>query len=107
MSHKKRGGRSNSQKELILKIITVILAILLGVFLWMNKVEEDKKFAELRALDKKLYQEEQEKQIALKQKEAEDSFYQKLVDGFDVNVLVVGDSIAENGQGGKGWCTLL
>ena len=108
MSYKHRGGcRSNSQKELILKIITVILAILLGVFLWMNKVEEDKKSAELRALNKKLYQEEQEKQIALKQKEAEDSFYQKLVDGFDVNVLVVGDSIAENGQGEKGWCTLL
>ncbi|RHM29864.1 SGNH/GDSL hydrolase family protein [Blautia obeum] len=108
MSYKKRGGgRSNSQKELILKIITVILAILLGVFLWMNKVEEDRKSAELRALNKKLYQEEQEKQIALKQKEAEDSFYQKLVDGFDVNVLVVGDSIAENGQGEKGWCTLL
>lgn len=101
------GCRSNSQKELILKIITVILAILLGVFLWMNKVEEDKKSAELRALNKKLYQEEQEKQIALKQKEAKDSFYQKLVDGFDVNVLIVGDSIAENGQGEKGWCTLL
>lgn len=70
-------------------------------------MEEDKKSAELRALNKKLYQEEQEKQIALKQKEAEDSFYQKLVDGFDVNVLVVGDSIAENGQGEKGRCTLL
>lgn len=81
--------------------------MLLGVFLWMNKVEEDKKSAELRALNKKLYQEEQEKQIALKQKEAEDSFYQKLTDGFDVNVLIVGDSIAENGQGEKGWCTLL
>ena len=71
------------------------------------KKEEDKKSAELQALNKKLYQEEQEKQIALKQKEAEDSFYQKLVDGFDVNVLIVGDSIAENGQGEKGWCTFL
>lgn len=29
--------------------------------------------------------------------EADDSFFQKLVDGFDVNVLVVGNSIAENG----------
>lgn len=83
------------------------MAILLGVLLWMNKVEEDKKSAELRALNKKLYQEEQEKQIALKQKEAEDSFYQKMADGFDVNVLVVGDSIAEGGQGENGWCTLL
>lgn len=73
----------------------------------MNKVSEDKKSAELRALNKKLFQEEQEEAEALKQKEAEDSFYQKLVDGFDVNVLVVGDSIAEGGQGEKGWCTLL
>ena len=40
-------------------------------------------------------------------KEDADSFYQKLADGFDVNVLIVGDSIAENGQGENGWCTLL
>mgnify|MGYP004620859653 CR=1 FL=1 len=107
MSHRNGGYRSNSQKNRILKIITVILAILLGVLLWMNKVSEDKKSAELRALNKKLFQEEQEEAEALKQKEAEDSFYQKLVDGFDVNVLVIGDSIAEIGQGEKGWCTLL
>ena len=37
--------------------------------------------AELQALNKKLYQEKQEKQAALKQQEAEDSFYQKLTDG--------------------------
>ena len=61
----------------------------------MNKVDEDKKSAELQALNKKLYQEEQEKQEALKQKAVEDSFYQKLLDGFDVNVLIVGDSIGE------------
>ena len=59
----------------------------------MSKVEDDKRSAELQALNKKLYQEEQEKQTDLKQQEAEDSFYQKLVDGFDVNVLIIGDSI--------------
>ena len=59
----------------------------------MNKKDEDKKSAELQALNAKLYQEEQEQEVALKQKKAEDSFYQKLSDGFDVNVLVVGDSI--------------
>ena len=59
----------------------------------MNKKDEDKKSAELQALNAKLYQEEQEQEAALKQKKAEDSFYQKLSDGFDVNVLVVGDSI--------------
>lgn len=30
-----------------------------------------------------------------------------MADGFDVKVLIVGDSIAENGQGEKGWCTIL
>lgn len=83
---------------------------MLGVLLWMNKVEEDKKSAELQELNKKVYQEEQEKQATLKQKEAEDSFYQKLADGFDVNVLVVGDSIGA-GAGtqteGEQWYTQL
>lgn len=58
-------------------------------------MEDDKRSAELQALNKKLYQEEQEKQTALKQQEAEDSFYQKLADGFDANILIVGDSIGE------------
>lgn len=94
MSYKHRGGySSSSRKNLIYGIVIVILAALLGALLWMNKVDEDKKSAELQALNKKLYQEEQEKQTALKLQEAEDSFYQKLMDGFDVNVLVVGDSI--------------
>lgn len=97
MNHNFLGGgyRSNSRKNLIYGIVIVILATLLGVLLWMNKVDEDKKSAELQELNKKLYQEEQERQAALKQQEAEDSFYQKLADGFDVNVLIVGDSIGE------------
>lgn len=107
MSHRKRGGyRSNSRKNQICEIIIVILAALLGVLLWMNKVEEDKKSAELQALNKTLYKEEQEKQAALKQQEAEDSFYQKLADGFDVNMLIVGDSIGAGGgieTGGMQW----
>ena len=44
------------------------MAILLGVLLWMNKVSEDKKSAELRVLNKKIFQEEQEEAEALKQK---------------------------------------
>ena len=94
MSHKYR-GRSSSRKNLIYGIVSVILVVLLGVLLWMSKVEDDKRSAELQALNKKLYQEEQEKQTALKQQEAEDSFYQKLADGFDANILIVGDSIGE------------
>ena len=70
-------------------------------------MEQDKKSEEFKVLNEKLYQEEQEKQVTLKQKEAADSVYQKLMDGFNVNVLIVGDSIAEKGQGENGWCTLL
>ena len=77
----------------MLSIVIVLLTVLLGVLLWINKKDEDKKASELHALNIKLYQEEQEKTAALKQKEVEDSFYQKLADGFDVNVLIVGDSI--------------
>lgn len=57
MSRRKRGGdRSNSRKNLIYGIVIVILAALLGVLLWMSKVEDDKRSAELQALNKKLYQ---------------------------------------------------
>ena len=96
MSYKYRGGyRSSSRKNLIYGIVIAILAALLCVLLWISKVEDDKRSAELQALNTKLYQEEQEKQTALKQQEAEDSFYQKLADGFDANILIVGDSIGE------------
>lgn len=57
----------------MLSIAIVLLAGLLGVLLWINKKDEDKKAAELDALNIKLYQEEQEKAAALKQKEAEDN----------------------------------
>ena len=109
--HYRRGGyRSSSRKNLIYGIVSIILIVLLGVLVWMNKVDEDKKSAELRASNRKLFQEEQEKEAALRQKEAEDSFYQKLADGFDVNVLIVGDSIgagAGTETDGKQWYTQL
>ena len=57
MSHRKRGGHSNSRKNLIYGIVIVILASLLGGLLWINKIEEDKKSAELQELSRKLYQE--------------------------------------------------
>ena len=41
--------------------------MLLGVLLWMNKVSEYKKSAERLALNKKLFQKEQEEAEALKQ----------------------------------------
>lgn len=75
--------------------------------MWGEKKKANAETQELTKLNEQIFAENQAKAEALKQKEAEDSFYQKLTDGFDVNVLVVGDSIAENGQGENGWCTLL
>lgn len=72
------GYRSSSRKNLIYGIVIVILAALLGILLWMNKVDEDKKSAELKVLNQKISQEKQENQAALKQQEDEASFYQKL-----------------------------
>ena len=84
----KRGGyRDNSRTNLVVGILCVVLAVLLGGILWLDKTEEDQRSAELQRLNKKVFQERQEQKAALKQKEAEDSFYQKLSDGFDVNVF--------------------
>ena len=50
-------------------------------------------------------QEKQEEE-ELKRRQKQDSFYQKLADGFGVNVLIVGDSIGEGGgiqTEGKQW----
>lgn len=88
-------------------IVIILLAVLLGAILYLDKVQEDNKSKELKDIDNNLRQERKEAQLALEKKEAEDSIYQKLVDGFEVNVLIVGDSIAERGQLENGWCTLL
>ncbi len=48
--------------------------------------------------------------IEMKMLEEKDSFYQKLADGFDVNILVAGDSIGANSgvsNAGARWTTLL
>ena len=67
----------------------------LSILMWGEKKKANAKAQELAKLNEQIFAENQAKAEALKQKEAEGSFYQKLVDGFDVNVLVVGDSIGE------------
>ena len=101
------GGYRSGNKNTVLITLIVIMAVVLGILMWNEKKESNAKAEELTKLNEQIFAENQAKAEALKQKDAEDSFYQKLSDEFDVNVLVVGDSIAENGQGEKGWCTLL
>lgn len=92
--------------ERFLPIITILFAMILASLLLWNKKQERAESARLVQLAKELYAKEQAEEANLKQKESTDSFYQKLADGFDVNILVVGDSIGE-GAGrqtkGKEW----
>ena len=101
------GGYRGGNKNTVLIILIVVMVAALSILMWDEKKKASAKAQELAKLNEQIFAENQAKAEALKQKEAEDSFYQKLVDGFDVNVLIVGDSIAEGGQGEKGWCTLL
>lgn len=101
------GGYRGGNKNTVRIILIVVMLAALSILMWGEKKKTNAKAQELAKLNDQIFAENQAKAEALKQKEAEDSFYQKLVDGFDVNVLVVGDSIAEGGQGEKGWCTLL
>lgn len=87
--------------------MTVCLGLLLAVLLIRDEQEQKAAYEQTVELQKKNYKERQEEMAALKQKEEKDSFYQKLADGFDVNILIVGDSISEGGSGQNGWCTLL
>lgn len=92
------------------KVLSVLISIACIVFLvYMNlndRVREQQAAEEVAAVnedtretEKEIAQAEaEEKAAALEEKRESDSFYQKLKDGFDVKILVVGDTIA-NGYG--------
>ena len=89
------GGYRGGNKNTVLIILIVVMVAALSILMWGEKKKVNAKTQELTKLNEQIFAENQAKAEELKQKEAEDSFYQKLVDGFDVNVLVVGDSIGE------------
>ena len=107
MSRKLNGEYRSGNRNKAQIILIVVMVAVVGILMWGEKRKSDAGNEELAKLNEQIAAENQAKAEALKRKEAEDSFYQKLADGFDVNVLVVGDSIAEGGQGEKGWCVLL
>ena len=91
----KKGGTSY-----ILIVLSVILTVILGVLLYYSHIHDLQREASLQVLlqqeyEKQLAQQEEQQglELALQEKREGDSFYQKLADGFDVNILVVGDSI--------------
>lgn len=95
MSRKLDGEYRSGNRNKAQIILIVVMVAALGILMWGEKRESDARNEELAKLNEQIVAENQAKAEALKWKEAEDSFYQKLADGFDVNVLVVGDSIGE------------
>ena len=90
------------------------------MFIFISNGQDKQKQKELAELSSKIRKEElakEEEQNEEDQKAAEkrerlrlnDSFYQKLDDGFDVNILIIGDSIGAGAgsSDGKGWANLL
>lgn len=95
MSRKLDGEYRSGNRNKAQIILIVVMVAALGILMWGEKRKSDARNEELAKLNEQIVAENQAKAEALKRKEAEDSFYQKLADGFDVNVLVVGDSIGE------------
>lgn len=104
MSHHHHRHHRESTNPLIYVLILVLL-VALGVLLYHEHVEDQEESERLRAIaqqqrEEQLAKEEAERQAELEREELRqsDSFYQKLADGFDVNVLIVGDSIGASDE---------
>ena len=105
LNRKDSKRRSSRGEPLSLKITAVVLAVVLVIIMMFSEIYDRKREAEITAMV------EQRKIELLAEKQAmeevdNDSFYQKLVDGFDVNVLIVGDSIGV-GINETSWAGLL
>lgn len=74
-------------------VLIVCCLVFLAVGFYLSGKQEQAKATQINATQKELTTQRQQESLALEEKEANDSFYQRLADGFDVNVLVVGDSI--------------
>lgn len=101
------GGGTNP----LIYVLIVVLLVGLGGMFYYSHVQDQKEQAHLVELERQereerrareeaerqaeLARQEEERRIAEEraQLRAQDSFYQLLADGFDVNVLIVGDSI--------------
>ena len=77
----------------LLKIVTILSACALGCLLYLNYKQEQEERIRLKELQNIFVEQVQAEENELQKLELEDSFYQKLSDGFDVDILIVGDSI--------------
>ena len=81
-----------STTNIILSVIAAILVICFTIVLVLDNKEQKAAYAKNAEINSQVQVDRREKMIELEKREATDSFYQKLADGFDVNILIVGDS---------------
>lgn len=99
-----RGG------DFLLIVIIAVLSIGIVTLFAVGRFQIDNSKEKIEEYNHEAEEQRVEEENAIKEKEANDSFYQKLSDGFDVNILVVGDSIgAGSGSSsiGNAWFNLL
>ena len=93
--HHHRHRRAFAVSSLLIAVLIVCCLVVLGVGFYLSARHEQQRAAEIDTAQQALITQRQQEAAALDEKEQSDSFYQKLADGFDVNILVVGDSIGE------------
>lgn len=69
------GGYRGGNKNTVLIILIVVMVAALSILMWGEKKKSSAKTQELIKLNEQIFTENQAKAEALKQKEAEDSFY--------------------------------
>ncbi len=106
LNRKDSKRRSSRGEPLSLKITAVVLAVVLVIIMMFSEIYDRKREAEITAMVEQRKIELLAEKQAMEEKKNNDSFYQKLVDGFDVNVLIVGDSIGV-GINETSWAGLL
>ena len=96
--------------KLIQKSVAILLTVVLAVILINDGIQNKQQEEEFSLIAQQQLQQLQAQKEAREQLRERDSFYQKLADGFDVRILVVGDSIGA-GSGAtdhkKTWAYLL
>ena len=84
---------SRSTTNIILSVVAAILIVAFGVVLYFDNKEQQAEYAKNMQANSQVQVERREKMIEMEERQQTDSFYQKLADGFDVKILIVGDSI--------------
>ena len=82
-----------------------LILFLVGLVIFCHIIDSNKA-DRLSSIEDEYIEERRQKQEELAKLEASDSFYRKLTDGFDVDILIVGDSIGNFG-GSYNWSRLL